>query len=76
MGRGIQVLEIPARELVMGNDLDLAIGVGDLDGVAKVAGAAVDLDLLVEELLEGEDVENLVARGLLGVDNELREEFR
>jgi hypothetical protein len=57
----------------VGDDLDLAVGVGDLDGVAEVAGAALDLDLLVEELLEREDVEDLVAGGLLGVDDELRE---
>ena len=56
----------------MGDNLDLAIaGLGDLDGLAEVAGAAVDLDALVEELLEGRDVEDLVARGLRSVDDEL-----
>ena len=55
----------------MGNNLDLAIGVGDLDDVAKVAGAALNLDALVQELLEGEDIEDLVASGLLSVDDEL-----
>jgi hypothetical protein len=57
----------------VGNNLDLAIGgLGDLDVVAKVADAALNLDLLVEELLEGGDVEDLVARGLRSVDDELR----
>ena len=43
----------------------------DLDGIAEVTDAPVDLDLLVEELLEGADIENLVAGGLRGVDDEL-----
>lgn len=68
----VQVLEVAAGELVVGDDLDLAIaGLGDLDDLAELAGAAVDLDLLVEELLEGRDVEDLVARGLGGIDDEL-----
>ena len=45
---------------------------GDLDDVAKVAGAAVHLDLVVEELLETGGVEDLVGRGLGRVDHELR----
>ena len=68
----VQVLEVAARELVVGNDLNLAItDLGDLDGLAKVADAALNLDLLGEELLEGRDVEDLVAGGLRSVDNEL-----
>ena len=67
----LQVLEVAARELVVGNNLDLAItGLGDLDGLAEVAGAALNLDLLVEELLESRNVEDLVAGGLRGVDDE------
>jgi hypothetical protein len=54
------------------NDLDLAItDLGDLDGLAEVANAAVDLDLLVKKLFEGGDIEDLVASGLRGVDDEL-----
>jgi hypothetical protein len=54
------------------NDLDLAItGLGDDDVVAEVADTALDLDAVVQELLEGGDVEDLVARGLRGVDDEL-----
>jgi hypothetical protein len=68
----LQVLEVATRELVVRNDLDLALGqLGDLDGLAEVADAAVNLDLLVQELLEGGDVEDLVAGGLRGVDDEL-----
>lgn len=56
----------------MGNDLDLAVTLlGDGDGLAEVAGAALDLDLLVQELLEGGDIEDLVGGGLRSVDNEL-----
>lgn len=72
MSGDIQVLEVTARELVVGNNLDLAIaGLRDLDGLAEVAGAAFDLDALVEELLESRDVEDLVAGGLRSVDDEL-----
>ena len=56
----------------MRNDLDLAIaGLRNLDGVAKVAGAALDLDAVVKELLESLDVEDLVVDGLRAVDDEL-----
>ena len=56
----------------MGNDLDLAVALlGDLDGLAEVTGAALDLDAVVEELLEGLDVEDLVVHGLRAVDDEL-----
>lgn len=58
----------------MGNDLDLAItDLGDLDSLAQVADTALDLDLLVQELLESGDIEDLVAGGLRGVDDELEE---
>jgi hypothetical protein len=75
LGSGVQVLEVAARQLVVGDDLDLAIGSGgDLDDLAEVSDAAVNLDLLVEELLEGRNVEDLVAGGLGSVDDELRED--
>ena len=45
----VQVLEVAAGELVVGNDLDLAItGLGDLDGLAEVTDAALNLDLLLQ----------------------------
>jgi len=56
----------------VGDDLDLAVaGLGDEHVLAEVADAALDLDAVVQELLEGRDVEDLVARGLRGVDHEL-----
>lgn len=68
----LQVLEVAARELVVGNDLDLAVTLlGDLDLVAEVADAALNLDLLVQELLESRDIEDLVGSRLGGVDDEL-----
>lgn len=71
-GHNIQVLQVAAGELLVGDDLDLAIGLlGDLDVVAEVASAALDLDAVVQELLEGLDVEDLVVDGLRAVDHEL-----
>lgn len=56
----------------MGNDLDLAVALlGDLDGVAEVADATLNLDLLVQEFLEGRDIKDLVAGRLGGVDDKL-----
>lgn len=68
----VQVLEVATGELVVGDNLNLALaGLTDGDVVAQVVGAALDLDALLEELLKGGGVEDLVARGLLGVDDEL-----
>ena len=56
----------------MGNDLNLALALLLNDNlVAQVADAAVDLDLVLEELLKGGGVEDLVAGRLAGVDDEL-----
>lgn len=56
----------------MGNDLNLAIAnLGDDDVVTEVADTALDLDAVVEELLEGRDIEDLVACGLRSVDDVL-----
>lgn len=68
----VQVLEVAARQLVVGNDLDLAVTLLlDDNVVAQVVGAALDLDAVLEELLEGGDVEDLVVGGLRSVDDEL-----
>jgi hypothetical protein len=68
----VQVLQVAAGELLVGNDLDLAVALlGDLDGLAEVSGAALDLDAVVQELLEGLDVEDLVVDRLRAVDDEL-----
>lgn len=67
-----QVLEVAAGEVVVGNDLDLALTLLlDDDVVAEVVGAALNLDAVLEELLEGRDIENLVGGGLRSVDDEL-----
>ena len=68
----LQVLEVATRQLVVSDDLDLALAsLLDDDVVAQVADAAIDLDLVLEELLEGSGVEDLVASGLLSVDDKL-----
>lgn len=57
----------------MCKDLDLSItDVLDLDLIAKVTNTVIDLDLVLEELLEGRDVEDLVAGRLRGVNDVLR----
>lgn len=57
----------------MGDDLDLAIAdLRDRDGVTEVADTALDLDLVVKELLEGGDVEDLVGGRLRSVDDVLQ----
>lgn len=56
----------------MRDDLDLAItGLGDLNVLPEVTDTAFDLDAVVQELLEGGDVEDLVAGRLGSVDHEL-----
>lgn len=71
-GCNIQVLEVTTRELLVSDNLDLALtDLGDGNNVTKVSGAAVNLDLVLEELLEGGDVEDLVRRWLGSVDDEL-----
>lgn len=67
-----QVLKVAAGQVVVGNNLNLAVaGLRDGNGLAQVADAAVNLDAVGKVLLEGGDVENLVAGGLRGVDDEL-----
>lgn len=56
----------------MRDDLDAAVAhVGNGDGVAEVAGAALDLDALLEESGERGRVEDAVLGRLLGVDDVL-----
>lgn len=67
-----QVLEVATGELLVGDDLDLAVvEVGDGDAVAEVAGQAVDLDAGLQEGGEGGGVEDLVVGGLRSVDGVL-----
>lgn len=57
----------------MCDNLDLSLALlGDLDGITEVSDTAVNLDLVLEELLKGGDVEDLVAGGLRSVDDELK----
>jgi hypothetical protein len=68
----VQILEVSAGELGVCDDLDLSsLNLLDLDDVAEVSNAAVDLDLILEELLKGRDVEDLVAGGLGSVNDKL-----
>lgn len=68
----IQVLEVATRELLVSDNLDLALtDLGDGNNITEVSGATVNLDLVLEELLEGGDVEDLVRRWLGSVDDEL-----
>ena len=70
--KNVQVLEVATGEIVVGNNLNLALAsLADLNVVAEVVGAALNLDAVLEELLEGGGVEDLVASGLLSVDDEL-----
>lgn len=67
-----QVLEVATGEVLVCDDLDLSISeVVDGDVLAKVTGAAVDLDALLEESRESGGVEDAVLGWLLGVDDEL-----
>lgn len=67
-----EVLEVAARELLVGDNLDASIAkVADCDVVAKVAGTAIDLDALLEEGGEGASIEDTIINRLLGVDDVL-----
>lgn len=53
----------------MRNNLDLPLpSLRDSNLLAEVPRAALDLDLVVQELLEGGEVEDLVGHGLRAVD--------
>lgn len=56
----------------MADNLDLSISnLRDRNLVAQVTGSALNLDLLVQEFLEGGQIEDLVAYGLRAVDGVL-----
>ena len=70
----LQVLEISPRELSVRNDFDLALSLlRDLYSITKVSDAAINLYLVLEELLESGDIEDLVAGGLRSVDDKLHQ---
>ncbi len=67
-----QVLEVSSRELGVCGNLNLSIAeILDLHDIAEVPDTAVNLDLVLKELLERGDVEDLVAGRLRSVDDEL-----
>jgi len=67
-----QVLQIPAGELNVADDFDLTgVLLADLDVVAEVANAALDLDTVMQELLECGNIEDLVVDRLTAIDNVL-----
>ena len=56
----------------MSHHLDLPLTlVRDHHLITQIADSSIDLDAVLEELLEGADIEDLVACGLGGVDDEL-----
>ena len=59
------------KTLVAGTSVVQRTIAGDLDVVTELAGLALDLDAVVEELLEGRAVKDTVARGAGVVDDEL-----
>ena len=70
----VQVLEVTTGKLVVGGDLDLALTLLlDNNVVAEVVGAALNLDAVLEELLEGGDIEDLVAGRLRSIDDVLHD---
>ena len=69
----IQILEVTAREGDVCDDIDLSLtSLADGDSVAQVSNTAFDLDLVVEELFEGGQIEDFVADWLRTVDGILR----
>ena len=67
-----QVLEVSSRELCVRGNLNLSIAdILDLNDIAEVPDTAVNLDLVLKELLEGGNVKDLVAGRLRSVDDEL-----
>ena len=58
----------------MCDDLNLPLTLlANLYRVTQVTNPIVDLDLVVEEFLEGRNIEDLVRGGLGGIDDELLE---
>jgi hypothetical protein len=67
-----QVLEISPGELRVRNDLNFPLSLlRDLYNIAEVANTAIDLDLVLQELFKGRDVEDFVAGRLRCVNDEL-----
>lgn len=68
----VQVLQVASGEFLVRDNLDLALALlADDDGLAQVSGAAVNLDAVMEELLEGGKIENLIIDRGRAVDDVL-----
>jgi hypothetical protein len=66
-----QVLQVSLGKGKLSLDVDLGLLAGDDDLGTEVASLVVDLDAVVEELLEGDGVEDLVLNGVAAVNGEL-----
>ena len=66
-----EVLEISLGERKLGSDVNLGLVTGDGNLLTEVAGLAVDLDSIVEELLEGRNIEYFVLNRGGTIDGEL-----
>jgi len=65
-----QVLQVPLGEGTLRSDADLVFLAGDGDSATEDPSLSIDLDAVVEELLEGGNVHNLIFHGLAAVDGE------
>lgn len=81
------VTELVLLQELLGQVLEIALGVGnshtgdgdlgargitaDRNGVSELTGLAIDLELVVEEVLEGSGVEDGILDGAAAVDDEL-----
>ena len=62
----------PLGERALGGDANLVLLTGDGDGAAEHSSLAVHLDAVVQELLEGGDVHDLVLDRLAAIDGKSR----
>lgn len=65
-----EIFKVSLGEVDVGGDVDLGLVGGDGDVLAEVANLAVDLDLLLEELLELGDGHDVVLNWVVAVDVE------
>jgi hypothetical protein len=69
----VQVLQVPSTEWNVRHDFDLPIShLRNRHRVAKIPDAVLNLDLVVEEFLEGPQIKDLVAHGLGAIDGVLK----
>jgi hypothetical protein len=66
-----KVLEVALGEVLVGGDGDLIIAAVDDHLVGETTSAALNLDAIVKELLEGSGIEDLVTSGAGAVNDKL-----